>query len=112
MKKWAQHSESNFSHKFYLVQAEKSKALGKIHKAIDFYEKAIKLASDNEYIQEEALANELAARFYLFLGNKRIAKIYMEQAVYCYTLWGATSKVNYLKEFLNFIKVMVPLLKI
>ncbi|WP_411683186.1 diguanylate cyclase domain-containing protein [Clostridium thailandense] len=98
MKKWAKHGESNFLHKFYLVEAEEAKALGKTFKAINFYEKAIKLASDNGYIQEEALANELAAKFYLHLENKRIAKIYMEQAIYCYILWGATSKVNQLKK--------------
>lgn len=108
MKKWARYAECNFLHKFYLIEAEKSKVLGKISKAITFYEKAIKLASKNDYIQEEALANELAAKFYLSLENKRIAKAYMEQAVYCYTLWGAASKVNQLKELypqiLNFYR--------
>lgn len=98
MKKCAKHAESNFLHKFYLIKAERARVLGKTLKAINFYEKAIKLASDNGYIQEEALANELAAKFYLYLKNKRIAKVYMEQAIYCYILWGATSKVNYLKK--------------
>ena len=98
LKKWAQHAPNNFLHKFYLVQAEKAKILGRIPKAIDFYEKAIKSASENGYVQEEALGHELASKFYLSLENKRIAKIYMEQAVYCYTLWGATAKVNHLKK--------------
>ncbi|AKA67627.1 diguanylate cyclase domain-containing protein [Clostridium scatologenes] len=97
MEKWAKHAESNFLHKFYLIKAEKARALGKTLKAVNFYEKAIKLASDNGYIQDEALANELASKFYLYLKNKRIAKVYMEQAIYCYILWGATSKVNQLK---------------
>lgn len=108
-KKWARHAPDNFLHKFYLVQAELAKVLRKIPKAINFYEKAIKLASDNNYLQDEALANELAAKFYLSLENKRIAKIYIEQAVYCYTLWGVTAKVNNLKEsyrqLLSFNKV-------
>ncbi|NMM61768.1 diguanylate cyclase [Clostridium sp. P21] len=98
MKKWAKHAESNFLHKFNLVGAEQARVLGKTLKAINFYEKAIKLASDNGYIQEEALANELAAKFYLYLKNKQIARVYMKQAIYCYILWGATSKVNHLKE--------------
>ncbi|WPC43820.1 diguanylate cyclase domain-containing protein [Clostridium sp. JS66] len=97
MKKWAKHAEGNFLHKFYLIKAEQARVLGKTLKAINFYEKAIRLASDNGYIQEEALANELAAKFYLYLKNKRIAKVYMEQAIYCYILWGATSKANHLK---------------
>jgi hypothetical protein len=32
------------------------------------YDKAIALAKENEYINEEALAHELAAKFYLFMG--------------------------------------------
>lgn len=109
MKKWAKHAKMNYLHKFYLVKAEKARVLGKILKAIDFYEKAIKLASDNDYIQEKALANELAAKFYISIGNDKIAKVYMEEALYCYNLWGATAKINQLKklypQILNFYKI-------
>jgi len=109
MKKYAQYAKMNFLHKFYLVKAEKARVLGKILKAADFYEKAIKLASDNNYIHEEALANELAGKFYISTGNEKIAKIYMEEALYCYTLWGATAKINQLKklyqQLLNFHKI-------
>ena len=109
MKKWAKYSENNFQNKFHLVEAEKSKVLGDFFKAINFYEKSINLASNNGYIQEEALANELTAKIYLSLENKRVARVYMEQAVYCYNLWGAISKVNHLKELypqlLNFRKI-------
>jgi histidine kinase len=109
MKKWAQHAEMNFLHKFYLVKAEKARVLGKILKAIDLYEKAIKLASDNNYIQDQALANELTAKFFISIGNKKIAKVYMEEALYCYTLWGASAKINQLKKLypkiLDFYKI-------
>lgn len=109
MKKWAQHAEMNFLHKFYLVKAEKAKVLGKVLKAIDLYEKAVKLASDNDYIQDQALANELAAKFFISIGNEKIAKVYMEEALYCYTLWGASAKINQLKKLypkiLNFYRI-------
>ncbi len=109
MKKWSRHAETNFLHKFYLVEAEISRVLGNNLNAVDFYEKAIKLASDNGYIQEEALSNELAAKFYISIGNKKISKVYMEEAIYCYTLWGATAKINQLKklypQILNFYKI-------
>lgn len=109
MKKWSQHASSNFLHKFYLVEAELARILEKVLDAVNFYEKAIKLASDNGYIQDKALSNELIAKFYVSIGNKKIAKVYMEEAVYCYTLWGATAKINQLKELypqiLGFYKI-------
>ncbi|WP_160689285.1 diguanylate cyclase [Clostridium sp. C2-6-12] len=94
LKKWAQDAPNNFLNKLYLVKAEKARILGQTSKAIDYYEKAIKIASENNYIQEEALSNELAAKYYLSLENKRIAKMYFEQSIYCYNLWGAKAKSN------------------
>jgi diguanylate cyclase (GGDEF)-like protein len=109
IKKWSQNTPDNFLNKLYLINAEKAKILGQTSKAIDYYEKAIKTASENNYIQEEALSNELAGKFYLSLENKRIAKIYFEQAIYCYNLWGAKAKSNHLiksyYQLLNLTKV-------
>ncbi|HEY9710860.1 MAG TPA: AAA family ATPase, partial [Oculatellaceae cyanobacterium] len=65
MQKWAHHAPMNHLHKFYLVEAEKARVLGQVLEAIDFYEGAIKGARENKYLQEEALAYELAAKFYL-----------------------------------------------
>nr|WP_202895445.1 hypothetical protein [Iningainema tapete] len=58
----------NFQHKYELVEAEKARVLGQIIEAEHFYEQAISGASNNGYIQEEALAYELAANFYLARG--------------------------------------------
>jgi PAS domain S-box-containing protein len=62
--------------------------------AEELYEQAIQGARDNEYLQEEALAYELAAKFYLARGRKKIAQTYMKEAHYCYERWGATAKVK------------------
>lgn len=109
LKKWSQHAPDNFLHKFYLIKAEKARILGKTYDAIYFYEKAIKTAAENNYIQDEALSNELAAKFYLSMENKRIAKIYFEQSIYCYNLWGAKAKANHIiksyNQLLNLHKV-------
>lgn len=99
--KWSQNAPDSFLHKFYLIKAEKSRILGNTHNAIYFYEKAIKSAAENNYIQDEALSNELAAKFYLSLENKRIAKIYFEQSIYCYNLWGAKAKANHIIKSYN-----------
>lgn len=62
--------------------------------AIDYYKKAIALAKEHEYINEEALAHELVAKFYLALSQDKIAQVYMKDARYCYLRWGAKAKVN------------------
>ena len=94
MKKWAHHAPMNHLHKFYLVEAERYNVLGQVAKAMDCYDRAIALAKEHDYINEEALAHELAAKFYLAQGKAKIAQLYMLDAHYCYRRWGATAKVK------------------
>ncbi|MEP0873779.1 AAA family ATPase [Trichocoleus desertorum AS-A10] len=98
MQKWAEHAPMNYLHKFYLVEAEKARVLGQFLEAEEFYEQAIQGARENEYIQEEALAYELAAKHYLARGREKIAQLYMKEAHYCYERWGATAKVKDLEK--------------
>ncbi|MEG4027903.1 MULTISPECIES: AAA family ATPase [unclassified Microcoleus] len=95
---WAHHAPMNHQHKVNLVEAEKCRVLGKNYEAGDLYDRAIAGAKENEYIQEEALANELAAKFYLGWGKEKFASGYMQEAYYCYTRWGAKAKVAYLEQ--------------
>ncbi|BAY73374.1 serine/threonine protein kinase and signal transduction histidine kinase with GAF and PAS/PAC sensor (plasmid) [Trichormus variabilis NIES-23] len=94
MQKWADYAPMNYLHKFYLVEAEKARVMGQVLEAEEFYEQAISAAAENEFIQEEALAYELAAKFYLERGRTKIAQTYMKEAHYCYERWGATAKVR------------------
>ncbi|MCP6758828.1 MAG: AAA family ATPase, partial [Fischerella sp. CENA71] len=95
--KWARHAPMNFLHKYHLVEAEKARVLGQLLEAEGFYEQAIQGARENGYIQEEALAYELAAKHYLARGLEKFAQIYMKEAHYCYERWGATAKVRNLE---------------
>ncbi|MBD2449721.1 AAA family ATPase [Nostoc sp. FACHB-152] len=94
MQKWAHDAPMNYLHKFHLVEAEKARVLGQVLEAEEFFEQAISGAAENEFIQEEALAYELAAKFYLERGRTKIAQTYMKEAHYCYERWGATAKVK------------------
>jgi len=94
LQKWAKAAPMNHRHKFYLVEAERYRVLGQEAKAIYYYERAIALAKENKYINEEALAHELGAKFYLAKGNTTIASAYMFNARYAYLLWGAKAKVK------------------
>lgn len=98
MKLWAHHAPCNFQHKYDLVEAEKARIFGQNTIASDLYDKAIAGAKANNYTQEVALANELAAKFYLEQGKENIAKVYMTEAYYAYIQWGAFAKVQDLEE--------------
>jgi histidine kinase len=95
---WAKHSPDNYKHKYELVEAEKARVLGQNMKAMEYYDRAIQGANEQGYIQEEALANELAALFYLSRGRKKIAKTYMTDSYYGYIRWGSSAKVKILDE--------------
>jgi PAS domain S-box-containing protein len=94
MKRWAYYAPMNYLHKYHLVEAEKTRVLEQWFEAEELYEQAIRGARDNEYLQEEALAYELAAKHYLARGREKFAQTYMKEAHYCYERWGATAKVN------------------
>ncbi|MEB3217228.1 MAG: ATP-binding protein, partial [Nostocales cyanobacterium 94392] len=98
MHHWANHAPMNFLHKFYLVEAERYNVLDKKMEAMEFFDLAITGAKENEYTHEEALANELAAKFYLKWGKQKIAKAYIDDAYYGYIRWGAKAKVKDLQK--------------
>jgi predicted ATPase/GAF domain-containing protein len=98
IKKWAHHAPMNHLNKFFLIEAERYRILGREIKAADCYDKAIALAQEHKYLHEEALAYELAAKFYLDAGKTTIAEAYIQNARYRYLIWGATAKVKDLDE--------------
>ncbi|MBD0265564.1 MAG: serine/threonine protein kinase, partial [Tolypothrix sp. Co-bin9] len=95
---WADYAPVNFQHKYDLVEAETARVMRDKLKAMEYYDRAISLAKANGYIQEEALSNELAAKFYLGWGKEKVAQAYMQQAYYCYARWGAKAKVEDLEK--------------
>ena len=95
---WANYAPMNYQHKVDLVAAEKCRVLGQNLEAIELYEKAIAGSKENNYVQEEAIANELAAKFYLHWGKEKIAQTYMVEAYYSYARWGAKAKVKHLQK--------------
>ena len=106
---WAKNAPMNFQHKWDLVAAQKAKVLGHNWEAIELYDLAIAGAKTNEYIQEEALANELTAKFYLDNGKEKAAAGYMQEAYYCYAQWGAKAKTDQLEE--TYPQLLTPILQ-
>ena len=108
MKKQGKICPVNYLHKFFLVEAEKMRVLGQDTRAMDFYDRSISLAGEHKYINEEAIAQELAAKFYLAKGKINIAKTYMNDARYSYIKWGAMAKVKDLDEKYPQLLVKAP----
>ena len=98
IKIWADNCPENYLHKYLLVTAEISCICGKELDAIDLYDQAIESAQENKFINNQALANELAGKFWLRRGNQKIAKLYLKEAYYNYQVWGAQSKAVNLAE--------------
>ncbi|MBW4646833.1 MAG: AAA family ATPase [Goleter apudmare HA4340-LM2] len=98
MRHLAHHAPSNYQHKYILVEAECHRVLGNQAEAIALYDQAISGAKANGFIQEEALANELAAKFYLNWGKEKVAAGYMQEAYYGYARWGAKAKTDQLEQ--------------
>ncbi len=94
MKIWADNCQENFLHKYLLIAAEMARISGKDLEAMEFYDRSIESARENKFVQNEALANELAAKFWLAKGKEEFAKSYMKNARYGYEIWGAKRKVE------------------
>jgi predicted ATPase/signal transduction histidine kinase/DNA-binding NarL/FixJ family response regulator len=96
---WAENCPENFKHKYLLVQAEIARIEGKsLEEVMDLYDQSIAKARENEFIHNEALANELAAKFWLEKDKEEIAQLYLKKAYYGYQLWGAKRKVEHLEK--------------
>ena len=94
IKKWAGYAPMNYLHKFYLVEAERARVLGKDRDAREYYDQAIALGCANEYLNDEALAYELAGKFYLTRSQNHVARHYLHDSHYAYQRWGAVAKLR------------------
>ncbi|AUX27669.1 serine/threonine protein kinase [Sorangium cellulosum] len=89
---WATECPDNFRAKHVLVLGEMARVAGRDAEAMELYDQAIDAARDSEFIQYEALASELAGRYYAGRGRKRIAATYLNGALHAYRQWGAERK--------------------
>jgi PAS domain S-box-containing protein len=98
LREWAENYPPTFAEKHALVGAEIARLENRDLDAMRLYEKAIRAARENGFVQNEGLANELAAQFYLKRGIERVGHSYLRESRYCYLRWGALGKVQQLDE--------------
>jgi PAS domain S-box-containing protein len=105
---WAEHCPENFANRAALVAAEIARIEGRDLEAMRLYEAAIRAARANGFIHHEALAHELAARFYAARGFEQIAHLYLRTAHHGYLRWGADGKVKQLEELYPHLREHEP----
>lgn len=89
--KWARHAPMNFLHLHNLVEAERARCANQREQAAKLYDTAIKNANENGYLQNEALAYELAGEFH-YEGNMQIiGESYLREGYFRYIKWGAVA---------------------
>jgi PAS domain S-box-containing protein len=94
--RWAQSCPVTFAHKHLLLRAELARLNGHEMQAMQLYEQAARLASEHGFVQDQALANELAGQCCLASGLERAAHAYLREARDGYSQWGAHGKVDQL----------------
>ncbi len=97
MQAWAEGAPANHAARHALLCAELAAIEGNPSEAMDLYDRAIQLAADHGFTNQEALANELSAGFHLSRGRGKVARTYLMDAYYCYERWGVSSKLTHLK---------------
>jgi hypothetical protein len=94
----AENCPVNFRGRAALVGAEIARTEGRELDAERLYEQAIQSARENGFFHIEAMAHEVAARFYAGRGLQTIAHAYLRHARFCYFRWGALGKVRQLDQ--------------
>jgi PAS domain S-box-containing protein len=105
---WAVSCPENFENRAALVGAEIARIEGRMVDAEHLYERAIRSARANGFVHNEAVANELAGRFYGSRGFEQIAQLYLRNARQCYLSWGADGKVRQLEQLYPHLHKEVP----
>jgi PAS domain S-box-containing protein len=93
----AEHCPANFENRAVLLAAEIARIQGHVLEAENLYDRAIRSARENNFVHNEAVANEAAARFFLSRGLETLADAHLKNAAACFTSWGADGKVEQLE---------------
>lgn len=96
LRAWAEHCPENFASRAALLDAEVARLQDREIEAERLFEQAIRSARTNGLVHEEALAYELAARFYAARDFEDFAHLYLRKARSCYSRWGAEGKIRQL----------------
>ncbi|WPB77145.1 ATP-binding sensor histidine kinase [Archangium violaceum] len=94
---WAGHCAGNFLAPERMLAGELARVTGRNEEAMSAYEEALQSAREHGFIQNVALASELAANYWRGRRFQTIAETYARGAREAYQSWGARGKVKHLE---------------
>jgi PAS domain S-box-containing protein len=94
---WAANCPQNFEDRAAMVGAERARVTGRELEAEQLFARSIRAAHASGFIRNEALANELASRFYAGRHLEDIAEMHLTKARNAYLHWGAEGKARQLE---------------
>ncbi|WP_307472845.1 ATP-binding sensor histidine kinase [Cytobacillus purgationiresistens] len=97
LKKWADLSPVNYQHKYLLLKAEMLRLTNKKpneKEILTLYSDSIRFAEENGFIQDAAICNECAGRYFAHLGFSRLSHSFLMEAYHAYQKWGAKAKTE------------------
>ncbi|MBS1560203.1 MAG: AAA family ATPase [Bacteroidetes bacterium] len=98
LRKWALDGPACTQHRVDLVMAEIHRVNGRYLDAFAAYDRSIAQASRFQFLADEGIANELAARMAETIGQSNAAREYARHALDCFRRWGAQGKVALLEQ--------------
>ena len=98
MKFWSENAGINHDHRYYLLLAEQARLQNLSEQAEVNYDKAIELAKEKGFPNDEAICSELAGKFYLSKGRRMVATPYLMNSYNAYNIWGAVAKLRQMEK--------------
>jgi len=101
IKYWSEHLSWNWGSKMVLLEAEKMYTIGSYNQASLFYDRAIRSAHEHKFVNDEAIASELAGIFLCEEGLHAVkAEAILLHSVQCYKTWGALAVAKRVETFI------------
>src|SRR6185436_6162389 len=97
LSRYAAANPSGFRHMAALVDGELARARGDVGAAIAMYDAAIESAAENGFVKLEAIAHELAARFWIERAKPAFAVVHLGKARDLCQHWGARTRARELE---------------
>ena len=97
-KKFVDNGNINCVHMVTLLEAEVARLKGDAAAARQRYADAIMLATRSRHTHDAGICNECAGKFYVQIEDPTRASFHMEQAIKCFTDWGADAVAQRLKD--------------
>jgi len=93
---WAKNGNVNVVHYLHILEAELAVLRGNSKKAKESFNAAIAASRKNGFLQDRALAHELASAFFKAQGDEYWRNHHNECSRKCYQEWGCCEKVEQL----------------